>query len=96
MWIYLIIQYATTEYETDTEYLDEEEESDVGSIYDPDTFISGPKISENGTLGLDLLEFEYPFQTAIINKFTQIVSFLNFNSVFRMDTIAASISIWRH
>jgi len=28
-------------------------------VYDPDKFISGPKLSEASSLNLDLLEFEY-------------------------------------
>ncbi|XP_050303878.1 cilia- and flagella-associated protein 44 [Anthonomus grandis grandis] len=49
---------GTTTYGT-SEYLGEEEETDEGSVYDPDDFISGPSLSENGTLGLDILEFDH-------------------------------------
>jgi hypothetical protein len=49
------------EEEEEEEVEEEEEEEDHWSIYDADTFVSGPFQSDNCTIPEDILKFQYPF-----------------------------------
>lgn len=51
------------------EEVEEEEE-----IYDSATFISGPRGSENCTINMNILEFEYPFEYITLFEVTIFIS----------------------
>ncbi|ENN71887.1 hypothetical protein YQE_11424, partial [Dendroctonus ponderosae] len=85
---------GTTDYATETtSYLDEEEES-VKSIYDQANFISGPKVSQDSSLGLDLLEFDFSFgydylkyfNLTVLDETTVVFSSGNFIQFLNVET----------
>ncbi|ERL94503.1 hypothetical protein D910_11780 [Dendroctonus ponderosae] len=85
---------GTTDYATETtSYLDEEEES-VKSIYDQANFISGPKVSQDSSLGLDLLEFDFSFgydclkyfNLTVLDEKTVVFSSGNFIQFLNVET----------
>ncbi|XP_030750373.1 cilia- and flagella-associated protein 44 [Sitophilus oryzae] len=71
-----------------------EEAADTRSVYDPDQFLSGPTISEDGTLNLDILEFDFSFgydcqkyfNLTVLDENTIIFSSGNFINFFDVTT----------
>ncbi|XP_066154142.1 cilia- and flagella-associated protein 44 isoform X2 [Euwallacea fornicatus] len=71
---------------------DVEEEIKGGSVYDPGRFISGPKVSKEGTLNLDILQFDFSygydclkyFNLSVLDENTVVFSSGNFINFFNV------------
>jgi hypothetical protein len=77
------------EEEEEEEVEEEEEEEDHWSIYDADTFVSGPFQSDNCTIPEDILKFQYPF---VVTSEKEKLYWPYLGSVSRSVTTAESTS----
>ncbi|CAG9762758.1 unnamed protein product [Ceutorhynchus assimilis] len=68
------------------EFVEELEEEETESIYDPDDFISGSKISDGGSLSLDTLEFEQYFNLTVLDESTLVFSSGNYINFLDVET----------
>ncbi|KAL1505618.1 hypothetical protein ABEB36_005142 [Hypothenemus hampei] len=52
---------GATDYASDSSFVEEESEENLKNLFDSEKFLSGPWLSEESTLNLNLLEFDYSF-----------------------------------